>query len=68
MNRVLKPGGKLYISDPITTAPIPEKLRNDERLRAMCLSGALFYEEYIQKLPKLVLASLKFALVVPIEF
>jgi ubiquinone/menaquinone biosynthesis C-methylase UbiE len=50
MNRVLKPGGKLYISDPITTAPIPEKLRNDERLRAMCLSGALFFDEYIQKI------------------
>jgi len=40
MYRVLKPGGRLYISDPITTKPIPEHLRKDERLRAMCLFGA----------------------------
>lgn len=50
IQRVLKPGGKLYISDPITTQPIPEFLRNDERLRAMCLSGALSFEEYVQKI------------------
>ncbi|CDN16353.1 Ubiquinone/menaquinone biosynthesis methyltransferase UbiE [Richelia intracellularis] len=36
--RVLKPGGRLQMSDPITTAPIPEHLQQDERLRAMCLS------------------------------
>jgi ubiquinone/menaquinone biosynthesis C-methylase UbiE len=49
MHRVLKPGGRLYISDPITTQPIPESLRNDERLRAMCLSGALSFDAYVQK-------------------
>ncbi|SDE43671.1 arsenosugar biosynthesis arsenite methyltransferase ArsM [Sporomusa acidovorans] len=49
MYRVLKPGGRLYISDPITTQPIPDSLRNDERLRAMCLSGALSFEAYVQK-------------------
>lgn len=45
--RVLKPGGRLLMSDPIATRPIPENLQQDERLRAMCLSGALTYEEYI---------------------
>lgn len=50
MNRVLKPGGRLYISDPITTRPLPERLRQDERLRAMCLTGALTYQEYLQKI------------------
>jgi ubiquinone/menaquinone biosynthesis C-methylase UbiE len=50
MHRVLKPGGRLYISDPITTKPIPEHLRKDERLRAMCLSGALTYQEYLNKI------------------
>lgn len=50
MNRVLKPGGRLYISDPITTQPIPESLQNDERLRAMCLSGALSYQGYLAKI------------------
>ena len=48
--RVLKPGGRLLMSDPIATRSIPEHLRQDQRLRAMCLSGALTYEEYIQHL------------------
>lgn len=49
IHRVLKPGGRLYISDPITRKPIPEQLRKDERLRAMCLSGSLTYQEYLDK-------------------
>nr|RNJ67741.1 MAG: methyltransferase domain-containing protein [Leptolyngbya sp. IPPAS B-1204] len=48
--RVLKPGGRLLMSDPIATRPIPAHLQQDERLRAMCLSGALPYEDYIQQL------------------
>jgi len=48
--RVLKPGGRLLMSDPIATRPIPSHLRQDERLRAMCLSGALTYEEYVRHL------------------
>jgi ubiquinone/menaquinone biosynthesis C-methylase UbiE len=47
-DRVLKPGGRLLMSDPITNQAMPERLRQDERLRAMCLSGALTYEEYTQ--------------------
>ena len=45
--RVLKPKGKLLMSDPIAEREIPENLRSDERLRAMCLSGALTYEQYV---------------------
>lgn len=48
--RVLKPGGRLQMSDPIATRPIPAHLQQDERLRAMCLSGALTYEQYIQRI------------------
>lgn len=48
--RVLKPGGRLQMSDPIATRPIPLHLQKDERLRAMCLSGALTYDEYIQRI------------------
>ncbi|WP_371379913.1 arsenosugar biosynthesis arsenite methyltransferase ArsM [Sporomusa aerivorans] len=50
IHRVLKPGGRVYISDPITTLPIPEQLRQNERLRAMCLSGALEYGEYLDRI------------------
>ncbi|MGM3305320.1 arsenosugar biosynthesis arsenite methyltransferase ArsM [Anabaena sp. WFMT] len=46
--RVLKPGGRLQMSDPIATSPIPTHLQQDERLRAICLSGALTYQEYTQ--------------------
>ncbi|OLT58964.1 arsenosugar biosynthesis arsenite methyltransferase ArsM [Moorena bouillonii] len=48
--RVLKPGGRLLMSDPIATRPIPPHLQEDERLRAMCLSGALTYQSYVQHL------------------
>ncbi|MBE9127097.1 MULTISPECIES: arsenosugar biosynthesis arsenite methyltransferase ArsM [unclassified Coleofasciculus] len=48
--RVLKIGGRLIMSDPIATRPIPPHLQQDERLRAMCLSGALTYDDYIQHL------------------
>ena len=48
--RVLKPGGRLIMSDPIATRPIPLHLQQDERLRALCLSGAMTYDQYIQHL------------------
>jgi ubiquinone/menaquinone biosynthesis C-methylase UbiE len=48
--RVLKPGGRLQMSDPIATCPIPAHLQQDERLRAMCLSGALTYKQYTQQI------------------
>lgn len=45
--RVLKPGGRLVLSDPICEQPIPQRLRDDERLRAECLSGALPLDDYL---------------------
>lgn len=47
MHRVLKRRGRLALSDPICEAEMPENLRNDERLRALCLSGALPLDEYV---------------------
>ena len=38
--RVLKPGGRLSISDVLTTAPLPEKIRNDLSLLGACIGGA----------------------------
>lgn len=47
MYRVLKPHGRLILSDPISESKMPDSLVNDERLRALCLSGALPLKEYI---------------------
>ena len=50
MYRVLKPHGRLVLSDPVTEDPMPDSLKNDERLRALCLSGSLPLNEYIKML------------------
>ena len=48
MYRVLKPHGRLVLSDPTCETLMPEHLKNDERLRALCLSGAIPLPEYIK--------------------
>ena len=50
MYRVLKPHGRLVMSDPICEQPMNESLREDERLRALCLSGAIPLQDYIDLL------------------
>jgi SAM-dependent methyltransferase len=50
MYRVLKPRGRLVMSDPICEQPINDTLRNDERLRALCLSGSITLKEYVKML------------------
>lgn len=47
MYRVLKPHGRLVLSDPTCETKMPQSLQEDERLRALCLSGALPLQEYI---------------------
>ena len=47
MYRVLKPNGRLVLSDPVSNSVMPQALKDDERLRALCLSGSLPLEEYI---------------------
>ncbi len=47
MYRVLKPHGRLVLSDPVAEK-MPENLKLDERLRALCLSGSLPLKEYIK--------------------
>lgn len=50
MYRVLEPHGRLILSDPMCEQPIPDALRHDERLRAMCLTGAIPLREYVRRL------------------
>jgi hypothetical protein len=50
MYRVLKKHGRLILSDPVCEMEIPEHLRNDERLRALCLSSAIPLSDYVDRL------------------
>ncbi|RMB62852.1 methyltransferase domain-containing protein [Dokdonia sinensis] len=50
MYRVLKPGGRLVMSDPTCEQEMNDALRNDDRLRALCLSGSLPIKEYVKAL------------------
>lgn len=50
MYRVLRPHGRLILSDPICNQTMPATLKNDQRLRAQCLSGAIPLNDYLQRL------------------
>ena len=50
MYRVLKPHGKLVMSDPTCEQEMNDTLRNDDRLRALCLSGSLSIADYVKTL------------------
>ena len=50
MYRVLKPHGRLVMSDPICEQPMSEILRNNAQLRALCLSGSIPMNAYINML------------------
>lgn len=50
MYRVLKPHGRLVMSDPTCEQEMNQTLRDDDRLRALCLSGSLPIAEYVKAL------------------
>lgn len=50
--RVLKPGGRLMVSDTVLAKPLPEELKKDEKLLAGCVSGAILKEDYLALLEK----------------
>jgi SAM-dependent methyltransferase len=50
--RVLRPGGRLAISDVVVRGPVPAQIRRSVELWAGCVAGALNEEEYRDKVAK----------------
>jgi len=49
-HRVLKPGGRIAVSDIVTVGEMPEKLRNNMDSWASCVSGAIEADLYLDKM------------------
>jgi ubiquinone/menaquinone biosynthesis C-methylase UbiE len=49
-HRVLKPGGRLTVSDIVSEGALPDELRNDSNAWACCIGGALEQQEYLGKI------------------
>src|SRR5574341_1123345 len=45
--RVLKPGGKLAVSDIVTNGPLPDAVKQSMSAWAGCIAGALDVDEYV---------------------
>ena len=45
--RVLKPGGRLVVSDLVLTAPIPDDVRHSVEAYVGCVAGAAMRDEYL---------------------
>ena len=48
--RVLKPGGRLCVSDMVTHGELPESVRQDMSQWACCIGGAIDEKAYLQKI------------------
>lgn len=48
--RVLKPGGRLQVSDIVWTQPVPEEVKGDMEKWAGCIAGALLEGDYLAKI------------------
>ena len=46
-HRLLKPGGELYFSDVYSERRVPDALRSDPVLHGECLSGALYWGDFV---------------------
>ncbi|MBN1367764.1 MAG: arsenite methyltransferase [Dehalococcoidales bacterium] len=50
--RVLKPGGRLMVSDIVLTRPLPEALKNSIQAYVGCVAGASKKEDYLNEIKK----------------
>ncbi|NHI91962.1 MAG: methyltransferase domain-containing protein [Candidatus Lokiarchaeota archaeon] len=57
--RVLKPGGRMCVSDIVLTDELPNEIKEDLNAWAGCVAGALLEEEYIEKIKKAGLKNVK---------
>jgi len=48
--RVLKPGGRLAISDVVATAPLPDEIQRDLALLSACVGGAATIDDTVKML------------------
>jgi SAM-dependent methyltransferase len=48
--RVLKPGGRMVISDIVSEKPLPAAMQGDMNAWSSCISGALQKEDYLDKM------------------
>jgi arsenite methyltransferase len=50
--RVLKPGGRLTVSDIVSEGALPDTIKSDSNAWACCIGGALEHQEYLRKIKK----------------
>lgn len=50
--RVLKPGGRILISDIVTEGELPEEVREDPEAWSSCIGGAVEKEKYLNMIEK----------------
>jgi arsenite methyltransferase len=50
--RVLKKGGRMYVSDIVLLKELSEEQRNDKDLLSGCVAGALLKQDYIERIKK----------------
>ncbi|HUW31204.1 MAG TPA: arsenite methyltransferase [Planctomycetota bacterium] len=48
IRRVLKPGGRMVVSDIVLDKPLPDSLKNDNDLYVACLAAAMMRADYLQ--------------------
>jgi len=48
--RVLKPGGKIYLSDIVLLEELSKEQRNNKELLSGCVAGALLRDDYLSKI------------------
>lgn len=63
--RVLKPGGRIMISDVVLSKELPEELKNDDTLLTGCVSGAILKQDYLKLLTKAGFSEVKISKEIP---